>query len=375
LDFPPLGLNPPVLSSVNFSNAGGISSNYNLTVGPPVAPATNPPVITSSTSLYTLPPNQVVAQIHEAQIQLQYQLANHFVWDLGYVGTRSRHLLATRDLGSNGNGLGFVVAPGGGYIGQDILYDNRASASYNALQTSLQRTYLNGLRFLLSYTWSHGIDDSTGVFNGIGETRGQSGGPIDPFNFALDRGNSSLDYRHVFVGSAVWDLPVGKSRSHGSSMGNVADKMFGEWELSVIQTLQSGQHFDVGAGTNVGFSRADLIASNPQVGGANKDQYLNPADFAPPALTLTNLAGNTFPVGTLARNFFTGPARINTDLSLFKTTAITERFKAQLRIEFFNAWNSVNRLVPNNNIGDATFGQFFSAYSPRTVQYSLKVIF
>ncbi len=366
VDFPPLGLNPPVVSSVAFDNTtgAGIISNYNLTIGPPLAPVSNPPVITPNSALYTVPANQIIANIQEASLGIQYQLAPQYVWTVGYVGSRSRHLLANEDLGSNGNGLGSALTPSGANLGQDLVYDNRAYASYDSLQTSLRRTLSHGLFYLVSYTWSHGLDDSTGVFSSIGEQRGQNGGPIDPFNWNLDKGNSSLDHRHILVLSGVWELPFGKGR------------LLGGWQVNFIQTAQSGQHFDVVATTNTssGTTRADIIGS--PFSGATIEHYLNPAAFQAPALQIKSLAGSTLAVGNLSRNFFTGPGLYQTDLSIIKDTAITERIKAQLQVDFLNAWNSVNRLVPDNNIGDGSaFGQFFSVYPPRRIQCALKVIF
>jgi hypothetical protein len=79
--------------------------------------------------------------------------------------------------------------------------------------------------------------------------------------------------------------------------------------------------------------------------------------------------------GNLGRNTFTGPAIWNTDLSFFKTTPITESVRAQLGIEFFNAWNHTKRTVPINNINDGGFGRFDGYYPGRVVQYRFKLLF
>jgi hypothetical protein len=51
--------------------------------------------------------------------------------------------------------------------------------------------------------------------------------------------------------------------------------------------------------------------------------------------------GATF-LGTLRRNQIYGPGFSDVDLSVFKNIPITERFKAQFRIELFNTFNRVN---------------------------------
>lgn len=374
VNFPPLGSNPPVISSVAFDNFSGVTNDFNLTTGPPVAPVENPPLITANSSLVTVPKNQIIPTIHEWHVGAQWEFARSYLLDVGYAASRGRHLLATRNLGGGGNGLGVALDPAGDHINDDLLFENRASSAYNSLQASLRMRYSHGLTFLASYTYAHGIDDSTGAFNAIGETRGASGGPVDPFDFSLDRGNSSLDHRHIFVLSGIWDLPFGKGRPFANNVGNKVDRVIGGWQLNFIQTAQTGQHFDVQANSpGSGSTRADIIGD--PFAGTNSDLFLNAAAFAPPAASVTNLAGNKIFVGNLSRNAFTGPDLLVTNLSIFKTTPITEHLKVQFRADFFNAWNHVNRLVPNNNISQGGFGTFDSAFPPRTIQYALKLIF
>jgi len=78
-----------------------------------------------------------------------------------------------------------------------------------------------------------------------------------------------------------------------------------------------------------------------------------------------------------------GPRRFNTDFSIFKNTAIGEHVKLQLGLEFFNLFNNVQRVVPQNSInfvnGKVDFGnspgQIFNAYPPREGQLRAKIIF
>jgi hypothetical protein len=56
------------------------------------------------------------------------------------------------------------------------------------------------------------------------------------------------------------------------------------------------------------------------------------------------------------RNAFYGPSFFNSDISLFKNFAITERVGGQFRLEAFNAFNHVNLGTPNNCIDCSTGG-------------------
>jgi hypothetical protein len=94
--------------------------------------------------------------------------------------------------------------------------------------------------------------------------------------------------------------------------------------------------------------------------------------------------------GVLPRNFLRGPGYVNFDLSLSKTTAITERMKLEFRAEFFNILNHANFQNPggNNtsgvNINSSLFGQILSTGvgsgstydpQPRIIQLALRLTF
>jgi hypothetical protein len=89
-----------------------------------------------------------------------------------------------------------------------------------------------------------------------------------------------------------------------------------------------------------------------------------------------NPAGTVIRYGSLGRNTFRGPAIWNTDLSIFKTTRITEKTKFQIGMEFFNAWNHAKFTVPNNSLDNpGSFGRFDGSYPGRVIQYRAKFIF
>ena len=48
---------------------------------------------------------------------------------------------------------------------------------------------------------------------------------------------------------------------------------------------------------------------------------------------------------------------------------------AQFRAEFFNLLNHTNFNLPDNFLGDSTFGQITSAQAPRRLQLALKFLF
>jgi hypothetical protein len=84
------------------------------------------------------------------------------------------------------------------------------------------------------------------------------------------------------------------------------------------------------------------------------------------------------PAGTFGnshRNMLIGPGTTNFDLSIFKTTKLTERTELEFRTEFFNAFNKAQF---NNPVADPTnpaFGQIVSVRPAREIQFGLKLSF
>jgi hypothetical protein len=84
-----------------------------------------------------------------------------------------------------------------------------------------------------------------------------------------------------------------------------------------------------------------------------------------------NPAPYTF--GNTGRNAFRSDWPRNFDLSFFRVFPITESKRLEFRSEFFNAFNTPTVSVPDDSVGDSTFGQEFStSNSARIIQMALK---
>lgn len=374
----PLVLNPPNVNQV-FGPAPGTHANFEE--GPPVATVTDPPVLNTGTLLFNIPKNFKNETIYEGDLSVEYQFANNYVLDIGYAGTRSHHLLAERQLGSTGNGLGSVKVTNNSFgcaappcFFSDVrTFEGRANAAYDSLQAKLEKRYSRGVIGTLAYAWSHNRDNSSGLFGSPGDQRGNVGGPLNALNLNADRSDSALDHRHTFVASVLWDLPLGKGKKYGSSSSEMADKVIGGWQWNIVLNGTTGQHFTViqnGRPANL-------------VGPAYANGVLNPAGFTDgsnPAnagsICYTNLAGNQFCYGDSGRNHFTGPGYFRTDMSILKNLTFTERVNMQIGLEGFNIWNQANALVPNADHGAGNFGFFQNTWLPgRLVQYRARILF
>jgi hypothetical protein len=379
VDNPPLIRNPPFTNQTsigsNAFDAGGRTTPFNFLTGPPPVPTVDPANLPTNFIYFYQEPQQKTASVHQMQLSFQYQFARDYSIDIGYVGNRSKNLLATRDLGAGGTAQGRNAL--GQFLDAVVAYENRAAAQYDSMQVQVQKRLSNNVQGQISYTWGHAIDESTGVFNGIGDARGSRGGPINPFDFSLDRGNSSFDIRHLLSANAIIDLPFGKGQRFLNS-GGVVDKIFGGFQVNLITNARTGFPFSVVVNdqNNVGAGAIRATQISDPFTNVPNDRYMNFAAFSTAQSCVTNAAGRNICFGSLGRNTFRGPSIFNTDMSVFKNTALREELRFQIGIEFFNLFNHPNYTVPNINATDTTaFGRFDSAYPGRRVQYRAKLIF
>jgi hypothetical protein len=105
--------------------------------------------------------------------------------------------------------------------------------------------------------------------------------------------------------------------------------------------------------------------------------YFNTAAFELPAQRTP---------GNCGRNVLRSPGVNNWDLSLQKTTRITEGVSLQTRFEFFNTWNHAQWQMWSGRsggsytygqpgFGNASFGRVTAARDPRIIQIGMKIVF
>ena len=121
-----------------------------------------------------------------------------------------------------------------------ISYAETASnAHYDSLQADVNKRFSHGFTILANYTLSKNIDEFSEDKLNTAITM------VDSHNRRLERGPSSLDTRHVFNASYVWDLPEVKA------YGWVGKQVLSGWQLNGVMRIQSGNPFDVLAGSDV----------------------------------------------------------------------------------------------------------------------------
>ena len=87
-----------------------------------------------------------------------------------------------------------------------------ANSIYHGLQLLAEKRYSNGLQFLVTYTWSKSIDDSSQADDNV-TWLGSFSSLQDPNKPWLERSLSTFDIPHVLQFSYSYDLPFGRGRA------------------------------------------------------------------------------------------------------------------------------------------------------------------
>jgi hypothetical protein len=365
-------------------------------------------------SINVINPNFTDPYSMNFNLNIQRELPGAMILQIGYVGAQGRHL----ELVYEGNPISpsgvaacaadpacvadrgnqavdypthSMYAPGNIFASVGTQGSEGVS-SYNSMQISLNKRFSHGLMFQAAYTWSHSIDDTSG-YEGSGAAPGLSR-ISDPFDFALNRGDSNFDARHRFVINYNYELPAAHWNNAFSRY------VLSGWRLSGITTLQTGFPVIVG---DTALRSLQCPEQPPEVyyGCWDAPNVVGPVGiYNPRNSSLVNTAsGNTSalsnyyfnpnafsvePIGTLGnegRNNFHGPGINQTDLALVKLIKFSETRKVEMRLESFNTFNHTQFLFANTVLAfsdinsPSTFGRSLSAASGRVVQLGAKIYF
>jgi hypothetical protein len=254
-------------------------------------------------------------------------------------------------------------------------------STYNALQFQATKKMSHGLQVNASYTWSHSLDEGSGLgaglfFNG--------NNPLVP---RTAYSSSDFDRTHVLTISYVYQLPT---RTYASKF---VDKVVNGWGIQGVTVAQSGEPFSVidfsGTAASIFFSADDFI-TNPilplapgispkkateggtdnyfTTGGYPAGQvrvpYISPNDFSIPYLQPGQsgvppcgpTAGGAAVCdtqetgyGNNARNIFRAPFQTRFDVSIVKHFKLGERVAMKFQADAFNIFNHPDFDAPNGN--------------------------
>jgi hypothetical protein len=351
-------------------------------------------------------------------LSVQRQLTKNTLLDVAFVGNHGLHLeefvnanqrvLST--LGTSNVQRQYAKWP------SDITEAlNEAFSNYNALQVRYEQRFVHGLTLLNSFSWEHSLDNASASLEG-NTPSAQNG-----LNVAGDYSQSDYNLPVANVTSLVYDLPFGRSRTFLSNANGALDAVVGGWQISGINTAQSGTPFNLTYTPNstqqvsqqisatyrgANEYRPDLVPGQKvSQGKSNRSAntgYVNYINFSAFVLPPIQDAAKNYlsPFGTASRNPGRNPVFNETDLALNKRfNTPLESLKLEFRAEAYNVFNHTNLYGPGNisaSQGTTTGtystgasvpvgsiaggvptggGQITSTFEPRILQFALKLIY
>ncbi|HEX7315286.1 MAG TPA: TonB-dependent receptor [Pyrinomonadaceae bacterium] len=368
--------------------------------GAPTTAATRGPLggVNATTAPFVTP------VIQQWSLTLQQEPFRNAVFEVGYSGSAGNHLIrpvdinaptpaeilnAARGVAGCDTALAAANNPANcinlarPFRGFGAITDRQTTATsrYHGLISSFRMRASRGLTAQVAYTWSKSMTDATNDRDAIDVPQLRT-------DFTLERAVSRLDRTHVFVASYVYEVPTFKSGFAATTAGRL---LLSGWEIAGITTAQTGLPLNrvVQGSTTVPArgSRPNLVSDPTQNIPVNPNGGI-PYAFNPFAFQ-TTLSGQ---IGNSPRSPFRFPSQFFTDLNVSKNLYFTERYRVQLRAEFFNIFNhtifnDVFQTIPDRLPTDAAFsniqnlaavsqfGQFFSTRDPRQIQLGVKFNF
>lgn len=320
------------------------------------------------------PDYHIPEKILQYTASVQQELPGNAVLTVAYVGSQGRNLflrsITNKIVSVDTNpvtGAAIINREFGNRFAEIDYKTSGGTSHYNALQTSLNRRFSQGLSLGAQYNWARDIGNS----GGSNEARTAA----NNYDFGADYGNNTFDVRQTFNLSALYELPYGKGRRYGSQISPLADAVLGGWQIGGLVNARTGLPVEVlitrpdvvyrdnrngtyvsspivgangtvyttavinvpGGGNSRNVRRPDLVAGvNPYLN--NDRSLINPAAFAIPA-------PGTF--GNLGRDALHGPNLAQLDFTLSKRFHVGEKSSLEFRAEFYNLLNHTNFASPS----------------------------
>jgi hypothetical protein len=341
----PSGIGLTVSSPNAFQFAGRLADGIPAVTVPDVTSGIIP--VPATIGARTLDPKPKRGYIHSWNLTLQKELPFLMTGQIGYVGTRQRDINQILNVNA-----GQVI--GAGDAGRPYFARYRRTAEtglltnvgwndYDALQTSLQRRFSQGLQMNVAYTWSR-------AFGICCDNLADNPPQVQAMNyFNLNEATLSFDRPHNFQASLIAELPFGPGKRFLNEPGALSAIAAG-WQVNALFSAYSGTPFSVtAAGTSLNLPNsnqmADKVKSDVQIIG---DIGAGKSWFDPLAFRAVTEAR----FGNAGYNTMRGPGFANLDFSVQRQFSLGDRLTLQARAEIFNLTNTAHFANPNANVSN-----------------------
>jgi hypothetical protein len=329
------------------------------------------------------------------QFSIQRRIGHQALAEVAYVGNRSTHLRVTRnnvdsvprqylstlpyrDSALNSTltanvpnpyygllpaGTGFssttvqvqqLIRPYSQFTGGSTT-SNEGYAWYHSAQTRVEKRFSSSYMLTAAWTWSKFME-ATGFLNNT--------------DYVPAAAISDQDRTHRVVGSAIYELPIGRGKRWAGSGRGVPGELASGWQIQGIYQWQSGPALSFGDIPFYGLIQNIALPGDQRTihewFNVNAGFDRNSAD---------NLVFHlrTFP---LRMSGLRGMGLNWWDLSTSKNTRIRESVTLQFRAEFINALNHTHFSTPEMDPTKAAFATITStSQQPRNIQFGLRLMF
>ena len=332
-------------------------------------------------------PSRTTGYLYQASLDVQQQIGNSLLFDIGYLGTFGHHLAATNAeninqiapenvslLATTSNTQTLRPFPQFGNV--SIIAADIGQSSYNGVNFGIQKRYAAGLQFQVNYTWSKFIDNQVSR----NELAGYPGTDsfTDYYHPENRRGLSGNDVRNRFIGNILYELPIGQGKwIHPNS--RIVNTVVGGWTVGAIAEVHSGTALSVIDSTNNTGTYSDGVRPNivgdPNSLSQSRSRVAKVAEWFDTSAFAQN---STYTFGNAPRTFGRGPGTATADASLLKDFHFAEVTSLQFRAEALNVFNHANLANPNTTFGNSAFGRISALQSgnqSRILQLALRLAF
>jgi hypothetical protein len=218
---------------------------------------------------------------------------------------------------------------------QSNYLGNDANSTYEAFQVKVERRFSHGLQVLSHYTYADANKYDSNYY--VDDAR-VAYGPDDEVR------------KNLWVNNVVYELPFGRGRMFGGNSGRAEDLIIGGWQIAGTTTWGSGLPWtpsfnECGPEEDVGVCRPSRGTGSFHVGAGSYDPITQKVPYFTPVPNITTTTGGPFAdpgignLGNIGFDSFYGPRVFYADATIMKNFSITERVKAQFRMDAFNVFN------------------------------------
>jgi len=239
------------------------------------------------------------------------------------------------------------------YSGIFDNFDDSGSSLYHAMQVQVQKRYTSGLSFLVSYTLSRMMSNTSSGFTSFNSAS------LNKDNQKSEWSVDNNNQPNVISIAGTYELPIGKGKPFLHDTNKFADAVIGGWSISPLLTYAQGSPLEITVAGNPlgnGTSNRPNIVPGVQQFFSYSNVYsgqpvLNAAAFSDPG---------QWAIGDEPRYIsgVHGPWGLNENFAAAKSFHLTEHVTAKIEVEYFNAFNRVVFCNPDTNLEDVSNGNF-----------------